>query len=86
MSVLHFDWLSLLFENERIHVEEKEDGVDLVFETIRKKNQGDYACKATIRGQEMEKKITLSVFSKLLHRSLYILSVLLAVFYYSPNQ
>jgi hypothetical protein len=45
-------------------VEEKEDGLDLVFETIRKKNQGDYSCKASVRGQEVEKKFTLSVFSK----------------------
>lgn len=45
-------------------MEEKEDGMDLVFETIRKKNQGDYACKAIVRGQEMEKKFTLSVFSE----------------------
>lgn len=45
-------------------MEEKEEGLDLVFETIRKKNQGDYVCKATVRGQEVEKKITLSVFSK----------------------
>lgn len=48
----------------RIHVEEKEEGLDLVFETIRKINQGDYACKAVVRGQEVEKKITLSVFSQ----------------------
>ncbi len=45
-------------------MEEKEDGMDLVFETIRKKNQGEYACKATVRGQEVEKKINLTVFSK----------------------
>ncbi|KZS20919.1 neural cell adhesion molecule 1-B [Daphnia magna] len=49
----------------KIHVEEKEDGMDLVFETIRKKNQGDYSCRAIIRGQEVEKKITLSVFKPL---------------------
>lgn len=54
----------LSFDDIRIHVEEKEDGMDLVFETIRKKNQGDYACKATVRGQEVEKKIALSVFSE----------------------
>ncbi|XP_057375021.1 neural cell adhesion molecule 1-B-like [Daphnia carinata] len=49
----------------KIHVEEKEDGMDLVFETIRKKNQGEYACKATVRGQEVEKKINLTVFKPL---------------------
>ena len=46
-------------------MEEKNgDGLDLVFESIRKKNQGDYSCKATIKGEEVEKKFTLSVFSK----------------------
>lgn len=46
-------------------MEEKNgDGLDLVFESIRKKNQGEYACKATIKGEEVEKKFTLSVFSE----------------------
>ena len=44
----------IYYNYKRIHVEEKEDGTDLVFETIRKKNQGDYSCKATVRGQEVE--------------------------------
>jgi hypothetical protein len=56
-------FLFIIIIIKRIHVEEKEDGTDLVFETIRKKNQGDYSCKATVRGQEVEKKFTLSVFS-----------------------
>lgn len=49
----------------RIHVEEKNgDGLDLIFESVRKKNQGVYACKATIKGQEVDKKFNLTVFSE----------------------
>lgn len=47
----------------KIHVEEKTDeSLDLVFETIKKKNQGEYVCKATYKGKEVTKNFTLSVF------------------------
>lgn len=59
------DCTALSFARTRIHIEEKsDDGLDLVFETIRKKNQGEYVCKATVDGEEHEAKFTLSVFSK----------------------
>ena len=46
-------------------MEEKTDeSLDLVFETIKKKNQGEYVCKATYKGKEVTKNFTLSVFSK----------------------
>lgn len=47
-------------------MEEKNDeSLDLVFETIKKKNQGEYVCKAMYKGKEVTKNFTLSVFSKL---------------------
>ena len=58
--------ISKFFIHCRIHVEEKNDeSLDLVFETIKKKNQGEYVCKAMYKGKEVTKNFTLSVFSKL---------------------
>jgi hypothetical protein len=55
------------FSIYRIHIEESRAGrgIALIFEAIETKDKGNYICKATVDGKEVQASFTLIVISML---------------------